>query len=439
MRIYPLNTIKYENKNINNNNNSANLHNCRQNFGASHKEIMGLFGNSGIMPAIKKSLYELTDIPYFSEAIKFTPVEDVLNLANMHKNAQTNILELALKGDITAGIAEDGFMQKIKYLDLPFIAHHSAKAKSPNLQINLYQAMQNMPVTVEQLEYDAIRMYGKANMFPPFITYIAKELPCEKHGQFPEHEPINIYEAIFQQITGKNSLDNRDMIIKFEKTVTSPYGVRINYKPVPKNMIEAPIVGLTSNLRQAFANNALEKADKIALFELTDIPYFTNLAKETDPLKLGAFARINRESDDLFGKMFRKEIPMVVYNTSSEEPQRIPFVDIESLVFEKQKGIIESKDLVEILDNNTFAMKVYKMQKAFKKEIQNVTLTKMDFDSDGQHLETRFHVIDEYGDEGVFAQMRTVEDPDANPIIGALEFFPKKMFSVEFEPPSTNI
>ena len=436
MRISPLNTIKYENKNIKNNNNSANVHNSRQNFGASHKEIMGLFGSSEIMPAIKKSLYELTDIPYFPEAIKFTPVEDVLNLANMHKNAQTNVLDLALKGDITAGIAEDGFMQKTKYLDLPFIAHHNAKAKSPNLQINLYQAMQNMPVTVEHLESDAIRMYDNANMFPPFIAYRAVELPWEKHGRYPEHEPINVYETIFQQLTGKDKLDNRDMIIKFEETVTSPYGARIDYKPTPKKMLEAPIVGLTSNLRLAFANNALEKADKLALFELTDIPYFTNLVRETDPLRLGAFARINRESDDLFGRMFRKEIPLVIYNTSSETPQRIPLVDIENLVFERQSGVIESKDLVEILDNNTFAMKVYKMQNAFKKEVPNMTLTKMDFDSDGTKLETRFHVRDEDGDEGVLAQMRTVEDPFARPIIGALEFFPKKMCSIEFEPPS---
>ncbi len=404
-----------------------------QSFGASGAEIMAVFSDAKAPQKFKKALYELTDIPYFTEAVAHTPIEEVKKIAEKKINAKTNILDLALNGKITAGVGEDGFMRIIKFIDLPFIAKHNAASKNPKTQINLYQAMESMPVTVERLEYDAINMYDKANMFPPLVAYKAVACDFETLGKYPPHDPVNLHENLFRQTTGKMVIDDRDMLIKFEETVTSPYGARIDYHPTPRKLIDPPIEGITPNMRKVFNHSQIDKADKISLFDLTEIPYFTNLAAGTDALRLGAFAHINRESDDLFGKMFRKEIPIVVYNTSSEAPKRIPLVDIENLLLEKKRGIIQSDDLVEILQGNTFAMQVYKLRKDFMENVPGAVLQKMDFDSNGVMLETRFHTKDMFGDECVLAQRRSIDDPDARPIIGALEFFPKKMFSVELE------
>ena len=335
----------------------------------------------------KKLLWELSEVPNFYKATKDTPISEFLQLADFIEKQDTNILEMALKGDvrISRKTCPDTFQASSKeFFSLsPFIKRNQA-AKA-NEKISLLDYIKAHPIM--QIIEAAKDKHDRYNVYPPMLPY--KRL-LDIHNGKTIYKEIDIDEDGIKTFFDlkNNGIDfiPQDTLVLFDKRVKGHDDFDYTYTPIDPKSVEPPYPLMPENIKILYGHPSVPREAIKSIYEISENSYFYNLAKNSSPNELLVLAGLNAGTKGLIAKMFRGDITIGVINPEKNEEAKRPVIDTGKLLLEKKQGKITESGIIDILDKHTLAMEVCDLYSMFKKRNSDKEIKYIGFIKDGEKL-----------------------------------------------------
>ncbi len=394
-------------------------HTKKQNFkGDLPHNMREIFANPDIPANTKRTLWELSEIPYFCEASENSSQGDLLRISKIVKNAPTNVVKLALEDAIE--ISQGKKRQSL--LSLKKVAEFNSNAQ-PYEKKKLLELIRKMPL--QRLEQDVEKSYKTENDYPVALSY---KLPISGLS-LRLVDDASIKRAIENGLVEEK---DKDIDVIFRKQLKYKGEVNPQYYPTPKELIEEPLTQTPDNVKKAYHLAIATLDNNKSLSRLEEIPYFNNLAKDTEPIKINVFAEWNHKNDNIFEKMLSKDITLEVYNPRGKT-LHIPIIDAERLLADKKFKIYDETDLFRILDTQTMAFEIYRCYEAMKGECPNDRIESIVFKMQNGKVGIICYTLGEDSSSGWLGEFNA-DNPDQRKIRAFLEKMPMKTTTITFIP-----
>lgn len=324
-----------------------------------NKEMREIFADSSIPKYQKKILWGLSEIPHFCEASAYTPKEDLLELTDRISKSKTNILEMALKGDIKISFLENGDFKLHNLLPLDIIAKRIREPFFP-LGKNLLEIIKKFPLL--KIEENTQKIYSDINIYPHNII-LNEDGSCEiaETRYAGSDDNLKLLEILARKFANEEEIKGNEEIIIFDKQIKGKKDYILQYSPLPKKYWGQEITQTPEKVKELLRNEEIKKS----LFSMSETPYFNNLIKDTPKDKISLLAQINKTHNNMLTKMLKQEITLDVLDFKGEKIINLPIIDVGKILLNQRMEMYPSNDLFKIIDEYTPAFALCAMHSLF--------------------------------------------------------------------------
>ena len=340
-------------------------------------ELRAVFADKSIPKSKQKLLWELSEVPDFYKASKNLKTDEFIRLADFVQEQDTNILEMALKGDVTI-VQKDSEIETDGH---PFFTFAPLVNKQNETPKGVFEFIKEHPIF--KIIKDVMAKHDEANIYPNAMPY---KLEKDENGN-TVFTPVNFFEAninmiINKRFTGK-ALENNDAVIIFKEKIKGKNDFQIEYKPINPEEIEAPYPVDPKSLKAFDYLHDVDSEIINSLSELKKIPYFRNLVNSTHPMILSLIVGINIGTNGLLAKMLKGEVTLGFFEPETNKEFQRPVVDIGKLLLDRKNNKFTSNDLYTMLTEGTMAREICTLYSSLKDVLPNekfkfITLAKTD-------------------------------------------------------------
>lgn len=387
-----------------------------------------IFADQTVSCHSKRTLWNLSEVPFFYGASRGMSREDLLKLADLFERQDTNILQMAIDGDVKIATGGNDELNFKKYLSLEDIAKHNRTAARGNL-INLYNYILSHPVF--RIIQDVREQYSKSNVYPQSIPY---ETQTDEDGNTTVRI-MNMREACSKAfVTGLTKgkiLDANDTVIMFDKKIVGKNDVETAYERINPASIEPQYPVQPETLKAIYRfSSQLPAPIMRSIYDFGESDFFPNLIKNTNPLHLLQLAQFDVEHNYLISRMFNEKITMDTLDPETDEYIHRPIIDTGRILKGRKEGTIKESDFLDILLKNTMAFQTCALYRNFKeafpdKEPQRILLHKA-----GENLEQ----VVSTKDNETFGYTMNASDTLAQTFLKMIEKLPYKRMIINFAP-----
>lgn len=392
------------------------------------RAMRDIFADKRVSYDSKRTLWNLSEVPFFYEATKGMTRNDLLKLSDLFERQETNVLQMAIEGDVKYATDCGKEMKFKKYLSLEDVAKYNKTAPQEQ-QINLYDYILSHPIF--KVERDAREQYKQYNVYPHSISY---ETVLDADGR-PVVRILDMQEAFFkaymtQQLKGK-ILDKNDVVIMFDKKIVGNFDIDTGYKKIRPESIEKPYLGEPESLKKIYnLSSQIPARIMRSLYNFGESDFFPNLVKDTNPIRLLQLAQFDSDHKYIVSKMFNEKITFDTINPDNLEHIHRPIIDIGRILKDIKEGAITESDFCEILINNTLVFEVCALYRKFKRAFPDKEPKKIVLRKNGDNFE-QVVLTD---DEGVYIRVMPGTDALAQAFLKKLDRVPYKSMILNFDP-----
>ena len=339
-------------------------------------ELREIFADKTVPRYQQKILWDLSEIPDFCTASKHTPKSDLLELSEAIAKSETNILDMALHGDIKVSWLNDKDFSIGELLPLSRIARRNKKPELYGKQ-SLLDIIKSLPIF--QIEQNAKEVYNSSNTYPPNL--ILKEDGSFEIADtfFANTDKQKVYEIIATKFTFGEGLSPKDGIILFNKKIKGKKDNVLIQNLIPANIVEEEITTIPERLSYLFKKDDIKKS----FYSLTEVPYFYNLIKETSTENIETLAKINQENEDIIARILKNKLTFDVIDPIKKETKRFPIIDTGKILLNQKIKDYPNNDFYGILFATTPVIALCILRDICKKarpdaHISSVLLSKTD-------------------------------------------------------------
>ena len=331
--------------------------------------LRAVFSDTSIPKSKQRLLWELSEVPYFYKADNGLSKDEFIKLADFIQTQDTNILEMALKGDVRI-INKDKEINTEGRSFFFFFPLAKRNRKAPvGTKKNLIDYIKEHQIF--KIINDVTNLHKESNIYPEIMPY---EIQKDENGN-TTYTPINTAEAqanlfLSSLFTGKIFNKNNAIII-FKKPIKGKNDFDYNYKPINPKNVEPQYPVEPECIKFLLSIPGLDSNIKKSVSALSKIPYFNNLVCTTPPNILAKIALLNIDSDMLLEDLFKGKVTIGVLNPKTQKEVKRPVIDVGKLLQEKKEGKISPSNLMNILAENTLAIETCIMHSLLKKETDN--------------------------------------------------------------------
>ena len=349
--------------------------------------MRAIFRNNDIPKSRQRILWELSEVPDFYEASKDASERELIELANYMAGRKTNILQMALDGDVR-------LFKKNKKDEV--VARNLLSLKEFILRNQHLPEGQRMSLAdflkshfVSQIEQDAVELKLDTKNYPKTMRYIKDDSEKDNIRYARINDGAATMKSIVGIMSGGVALDDDDVAIVFEEDIKERKGHNRGGFVYP--MIDPAIIEDEYAVAYPELYRVLEESRDVPskikknIAELRKIPYFKNLTKNTHPINLLGFSKINLIFDNMLTKMLKQEVTLDVRNPNNGEYVKTPVIDMGKLLYKINRGIIKEKQVDEIIQKNTLAFELCGLYTA-KKDDVNGKITAIELERFGNNL-----------------------------------------------------
>ena len=352
------------------------------------KEMQAIFRENTESKARQRLLWELSEVPNFYEATKDCTKRELLEIADLFESQRTNILKMALDGDIQVIKKSKNGKPKIrKILSLSDYIQHNKNIPAEKRERLIDYLKQNF---VEQVEDDAIEQFFDTKEYPTHMRYIKDKGNDGKTWYMRLLDSVAAVKSIMSVLSKGSPLDDDDVDVVFERDIQKRTGKKIvgfDYSPInPKDIeeeypIEYPeiykVLEQTRNIPSAVINSANE---------LRKIPYFKNLTKNSYPQQLLEVAELNAICDNLLANMLKQTAMLEVRNPLNGQYVKIPVIDVGRILLDIKNGDVKEKNIYKILQNQSLALEFCELYAIMREQSGNKKIKNMKIERFGNNL-----------------------------------------------------
>ncbi|MCR4880796.1 MAG: hypothetical protein K6A44_02440 [bacterium] len=389
-----------------------------------------IFRENIVPKSRQRILWELSEVPDFYEASKTASKQELLEIADFMDSQRTNILQMALDGDVQLiKKAKDGTTQTYKLLSLKaFVRQNQSLPEGRKKRLIDFLRSH----FVAQVEEDAIMQKLDTKEYPKGMRYIKEKSNDGKVSYARINDGTACLKSIVGALTTGSPIDDNDLGVIFEEDIQTRKGSNrgFTYEKINPETVESEYAVAYPAVYRAIEENRevpSEIRDNVA--QLRRIPYFRNLTRDTYPQNLFMFSKLNLIMNNLLTKMLKQEITLDVRNPINGEYVKTPIIDIGKLLLEKREGKISEKQIDEIVKNHTLAFELCSLYAAARDKLAGQEIKSIEMQRFGNSF--GFVALSKSGDkvpECLDANNETIQK-----LLAALDKLPFKKAVLNFE------